>query len=232
MPTNNSCDFTNPIGVSNGGTNASSMTTTDGVVYFDGTRLVTTTAGTSTQVLTSNGAGVAPTFQAAPTNLGWIKLSTKTASSSASIQFTSLISATYQTYVVVYNSVIDSAGGDLHMLISSNNGSTWVTTNYLSGLYYVLYNSPTITNTNATAFFLINTGLISYAGSGTIWLYNFGLSAQPQIVADSFSNSVATSYLVKTWGNNTTTANYNAIEFTSSSGNITSGTFTLYGVVQ
>lgn len=54
-----------PVSIANGGTNASSMTTTDGVVYYDGTRLVTTTAGTAAQVLTSNGAGVAPTFQAA-----------------------------------------------------------------------------------------------------------------------------------------------------------------------
>jgi hypothetical protein len=48
-----------------GGTNATTMATTDGVVYYDGTRLVTTAVGTATQVLTSNGAGVAPTFQAA-----------------------------------------------------------------------------------------------------------------------------------------------------------------------
>ena len=55
---------TNPIPIANGGTNATSMATTDGVVYFDGTRLVTTAVGTAGQVLTSNGAGVAPTFQA------------------------------------------------------------------------------------------------------------------------------------------------------------------------
>ncbi len=54
-----------PIEISKGGTNATSMTNTDGVVYYDGTRLVTTAVGTATQVLTSNGAGVAPTFQAA-----------------------------------------------------------------------------------------------------------------------------------------------------------------------
>lgn len=47
----------------NGGTNASSMTNTNGVNYFDGTRIVTTTVGTAGQVLTSNGSGVAPTFQ-------------------------------------------------------------------------------------------------------------------------------------------------------------------------
>lgn len=54
---------TGVLPIANGGTNASSMATTDGVVYYDGTRLVTTSAGTAGQVLTSNGAGVAPTYQ-------------------------------------------------------------------------------------------------------------------------------------------------------------------------
>lgn len=53
-----------PVSIANGGTNATSMATTDGTVIFDGTRLVTTATGTSGQVLTSNGAGVAPTYQA------------------------------------------------------------------------------------------------------------------------------------------------------------------------
>ena len=54
-----------PIIVAEGGTDATSMANTDGVVYYDGTRLVTTAVGSATQVLTSNGAGMAPTFQAA-----------------------------------------------------------------------------------------------------------------------------------------------------------------------
>lgn len=54
-----------PVTIANGGTNATAMTNTFGVNYFDGTRIVTTTVGTATQVLTSNGPGVAPTFQAA-----------------------------------------------------------------------------------------------------------------------------------------------------------------------
>lgn len=52
------------LAIANGGTNASSMANTDGVVYFDGTRLVTTAAGTSGYVLTSQGgAGSPPVFQ-------------------------------------------------------------------------------------------------------------------------------------------------------------------------
>lgn len=58
-------DVTGILPIANGGTNASTMATTDGVVYYDGTRLVTTAVGTATQVLTSNGPGLAPTFQAA-----------------------------------------------------------------------------------------------------------------------------------------------------------------------
>ena len=55
------------------------MATTDGVVYYDGTRLVTTAVGTATNVLTSNGAGVAPTFQAVAASGGTV--STKFTSS-------------------------------------------------------------------------------------------------------------------------------------------------------
>ncbi len=56
--------LTGTLAIANGGTNATSMATTFGVNYFDGTRLVTTAVGTAGQVLTSNGVGVAPTFQA------------------------------------------------------------------------------------------------------------------------------------------------------------------------
>lgn len=54
--------LTGTLAIANGGTNATSMATTDGTVYFDGTRLVTTATGTSGQVLTSGGAGVAPAY--------------------------------------------------------------------------------------------------------------------------------------------------------------------------
>jgi len=64
MATINSINSNIPIEVSKGGTNATSLATQYGVVYYDGTSLVTTSAGTATHVLTSNGSGVAPTFQA------------------------------------------------------------------------------------------------------------------------------------------------------------------------
>jgi hypothetical protein len=56
--------LTAPVSIANGGTNSTSMAVVDGTVIFDGTRLVTTATGTANFVLTSNGAGVAPTYQA------------------------------------------------------------------------------------------------------------------------------------------------------------------------
>ena len=54
-------DITGILPIANGGTNASSMATTYGVNYFDGTRLVTTAVGTSGTILTGVTGG-APTW--------------------------------------------------------------------------------------------------------------------------------------------------------------------------
>lgn len=58
--------ITSPLPIIQGGTNATSMSNADGVVYFDGTLLNTTAVGTSDFVLTSNGSGSAPSFKTIP----------------------------------------------------------------------------------------------------------------------------------------------------------------------
>lgn len=65
MATNNSINAPIPFAVAKGGTGAASMTNTNGVVYYNGSNLATISPGTSTHVLTSNGSGSAPSFQAA-----------------------------------------------------------------------------------------------------------------------------------------------------------------------
>ena len=56
--------LTVPVSIANGGTNATSMTNSNGVVYYNGTSLVTTTVGTAGQILTSQGVGMPPHFAA------------------------------------------------------------------------------------------------------------------------------------------------------------------------
>ena len=56
----------NPLAVGSGGTGNDATPTAGGAVYGDGTKMATTSAGTSGQVLTSNGSS-APTWQDAQT---------------------------------------------------------------------------------------------------------------------------------------------------------------------
>jgi hypothetical protein len=59
---NPTVNLTVPVVIANGGTNATSFSTTDGVVYYNGTRLVTTSAGLAGQILTSQGPGMPPIY--------------------------------------------------------------------------------------------------------------------------------------------------------------------------
>lgn len=52
-----------PVTIAHGGTNAIAFGTVDGTVYYDGTSLVTTATGNAGDILTSNGPGLAPSYQ-------------------------------------------------------------------------------------------------------------------------------------------------------------------------
>ena len=230
MPTNNSCDYLSPIAVASGGTGAATFTA-DGVLYGNTTSAIGVTAvGTAGQVLTSNGAGNAPTF----TDRGiWVKLQTQNASTSATLSFTSLISSTYATYVVVFDRVMTATGSTLKMLVSDNNGSTWANTNYFSGIQYTDYNSGAVGHTNSTTYLNILTGCENiYGTSGTLWLYNFGASSIPTIQGDFVLKNSTSTFWEKSFGVQIVTSTWNAIQFLFDVGPIRVGTFTLYGVLQ
>lgn len=218
-----------PVSIANGGTNATSFATTDGVVYYDGTRLVTTSAGTSGQVLTSNGAGVAPTYQASQGKL--VLIQSQTASASSTINFTTGITNTYTTYLFVFTAIVSSAGGaDFEMLVSTNGGSSYLATGYSSGLNFNTYNSATLTNQNVSTYFKIFTGVAAGTNyfSGTVWCYNITTANNPMIIGQLFGGNGP--YLQQIMGLNSTTSGVNAFQFLFGSGNITSGTITLFGV--
>jgi hypothetical protein len=81
--------------------------------------------GTATHVLTSNGAGAAPTFQAAGGG-GTVLISSVLASGAASVDFDSALSSTYTSYLLV-GSAINPATNDqqLWLRTSSDGGSSW-----------------------------------------------------------------------------------------------------------
>jgi hypothetical protein len=61
--------------------------------------------GTATHVLTSNGTGAAPTFQAPAAGGSWTRLQTISTGSAASWDFETGIDSTYDTYVLVWHMI-------------------------------------------------------------------------------------------------------------------------------
>jgi hypothetical protein len=171
-------------------------------------------------------------------------LGTATASSSATIDLTSLLSSTYDDYLIVIDSVIPATSNtDLQLLTSSNNGSSFATSGYFysytklggggasvpisggSGATQILVADGVTNNTSAS----IN-GEVRFHNVNNAAAYK-GLTFQTAY----FSGGVADTNFFNAAGGavRTDSSNaINAIRFKMSSGNIASGTFKVYGITK
>jgi len=234
MSTNNATNMPVPIVVSQGGTGETSFTAYS--VICGGTTSAAALqnvsgVGTLSQVLTSAGAGALPTWGAAPATGSIVLLHTLTASSSGSLAFTSTyLTSTYTMYMIVINSFVNASNSvTLNMDWSTNNGSSYLNANYKSGLLYFAYNSTTFTNVNSATTTPLSAALAtSTSYSGTMYL------TLPQSAIAAMVGNCQTSdgHVYSVGGTNSGTTFINNIEFSYSSGNITSGTVSLYGIVQ
>lgn len=111
------------LAIARGGTNSTSTPTAGGAAYGTGSAFAFTSAGTSGQVLTSNGTS-APTWADAGGG-AWEYISSVTASGTT-VEFTS-IDSTYKTYVIQGSDFYPAGvqGQSFCMRTSSNNGSSY-----------------------------------------------------------------------------------------------------------
>ncbi len=82
------------IALANGGTNSTSFSATNGVIYYDGTKLVNTAASTGTQCLQTASSGSAPIWGACAGGGGGISLAPASADTTASTNSVENITAT------------------------------------------------------------------------------------------------------------------------------------------
>jgi len=236
--------------IAEGGTNATSLATTDGVVYYDGTSLVTTAVGSATQVLTSNGVGVAPTFQAAAGGGDFVKIQTQSidsASAVTNVDFT-IPTSTYENFQFkIWN--LATAAGDFQMEISTDGGST-----FMSGIQftsqYIQRGGTTWTAANSSASATIITIMKAAVGTDSL-----GLSQSITINCYALNGNNDTTYIggpTFDWmgqyapaaaatspvtvignanGGETTSTPINFIRFSSSFATSLSGKFSLYGLM-
>lgn len=203
---------------------------------------------TSGHVLTSNGAGAAPSWQAvgAGSSGALVLLEQHTASASATLDFTTCISATYDEYLIeLVNLVPATSDVALRMRMGTGGGPTYDTgANYGWGIFIWRAAGTAVTGGETGQSFIglnygaggtlgINTST-NYGLSGHVRLFSPGdttlykevegevhyLDAEPFRIGATITGSYQSSTAVT------------AFQFYMSSGNIASGIIRVYGIAK
>jgi hypothetical protein len=169
---------------------------------------------------------------------GWVPLQTQTVTTAvSSVDFTG-IDGTYKTYAIKINSVFLSVSGSLNLQTSNNNGSSY--DSGASDYSYVINSENTSANSAARvgSETLINlhrqffSTLSTNSLNGILYLYDPANTTYFTAVSGMFAYEASSSGLHNDVlaGLRKSAGAVNAIRFFPSSGNITAGTFTLYGL--
>lgn len=258
MATNNATNTSNPITVAQGGTGRNTLTNHGVLVGATTSAITQLTAGTNGQLLVGS-TGADPVFatpgstdstvtwttgagtlsaQVNQTNLTSVAgaklflIQSQTASNSASLTFTSGL--TYTNMLILFQGIVPVTDGTtLQMVTSTDGGSSYDSTGYFSGLNKSAYNSATLSNSNSTSAVILS-GAISNVRYVSGYVYAFGVGGNffPHFVGECFWLDSGTS--ARSYGTIGASSEQNfpvnAIKFQMSSGNISSGTISLFGL--
>lgn len=179
---------------------------------------------------------------------GFVPIVTKTASNSSTIDFVNgvggvILDGTYREYVVIINNLIPSSdGADLRLRTSSNSGSSYDdgASDYSWWNGGGISDTTTESNNNSNADTCIEIGLSQGTGNSTgenlygrILISNPANTTVYKLIETraKYVNSDGKFVTSDGGGVRKSISAVNAIRFLMSAGNITSGTFTLYGVM-
>ncbi len=199
------------------------------------------------QILTSNGAGTLPSWQANSGGSGSsVLLASQTASNSATLDFNAVFSSSYDMYTIELFGIIPSVTNRrFWMRFGTGAGPTFQTTGY--SWTSMTVRSDLGTNANFNTFSLSNTSeivlsLVDAGGSGpsssgtgvfgTITLV--GPNGAANAIGGSYSNvlieDTSNVMCTATGGIYMVSNTYTSIRFLFDSGNIASGTIRVYGI--
>ncbi|HSY92341.1 MAG TPA: hypothetical protein VK812_13270 [Candidatus Binatus sp.] len=236
----------------NGAMYATAATTgTSTGALTDGQVLIGSSAGAPAAATITAGSGVTVTnghntITVAAASGALVQLESHTASTSATLDFTTCLSGSYQAYRFQLRNLLPSSGSNtIALRVSTNGGSSYDATNgnYLGGDHHVGFNSLAGDGTQyfSTTELLIGvqnqqtSGTTGDGTSGWLDLYNTNsTSADKEFVWQTFASSSSTNSTYSAFGggwyiNNAASA-VNAVRFLFASGNINAGTIVCYGV--
>ena len=174
----------------------------------------------------------------------WTLISTVTASASADISFTSGLDSTYDEYVFMFNNLHPSATAKFQVNFSTDGGSNYNVTKTTTSIQ--IYHNET---TDADTGFGYSTGSDLAQGTGVAQIGQGASTGNDESLAgvfhlfdpsnatfvkhfivDTVSTSDGYAYRRLHAGYGNTTSAIDAIQFSQSTGNIDSGTISLYGI--
>ena len=225
------------------GTDVGTTLTTQGdILYRDGSGLQRLAKGTAGQVLQMNSGATAPEYADASGGGAWTLLNTQTVSNTATLDFESIIDSTYNLYAIhIFDFRPVTNGEQLKLQTSQNNGAS-----YNSSAYQ--YHTSILASTSGSYASAAATAATSYLLSdsvksddlenfhGMVYISSdFSSAYQPKFWHQAYTkNGGGTSMYLAGGGAYNGSMSYptNALRLVFSSGNISSGTATLYGLAK
>ncbi len=214
----------------NNAVNASSQ----GTLYNNGTGTISgIDASTAGKVLTSNGTGVAPSFQTASAGSGgWVLLLSSAVTSQTDVVFNNTyISSTYKGYFLEASGSWDaSQSTSMALYLSSDNGSTYKSTLYVGE--YVQVATGTVTGNALTSSLGFITASSSKYFNFQGFVYGMNQTSLPITSAwTSGASTSANSAHSMVHGSGIYPAGTAMNTFKFNSANAFTGTFNLYGIL-
>lgn len=212
------------IPISFPGDSGSATPTSAGAVTIAGGAGITTSSSGNTVTIANTNAG----------NGEWVYIGSATASSSTTLTFTSLLDGTFDHHVLVVRNLIFSATNTgLGFNVSTNNGSSYITSGYLSGCHHHRYTSAADTNASSTT----NIRLTGNAGTTRpcslimhMWDL-FDASSYPTFSwAGTYMTDGAERHIMEGGALYNAASTVNAFRLAISAGNMVSGEAILYGI--
>lgn len=229
----------NVLTVPNGGTGLTTVTTGDLLYASDTDTFSALAAGTEGEILVQG--ATSPMWQ----GLGQraVKLITAIVDNDVSVSFTTGLDSTYSRYLVTLRDVyIETSNKYLALALSSDGGSNWNSLAYCASSLNQTGSQGTITtlySSSAATIYLSNSTINAaspvYSDIYIDSLVDDNNNGTFKMTVDTRFNSTSNGYVRMQgsgWANVGIGTPINAIKILANSGNILSGTITLYGLVE